>query len=645
MKNLLLIILALTGFTLSGSAQDKSRTERRADKYYFVYSFEKAIDLYNRARHLSTEGQRHLAISYQNTGQNIKAESAYSKLVNTAGGNLSEDYYSYAMVLKSNGKYEESNTWMNKFSQQSPNDLRAKDYLANRSSFVEWARDKGQYTIVHQDVNTDAADFGASYFKNQVVFISSRGNSRMYERKYNWDGQPFLDMFVSDVDQSQLKGPKGFDKKLNRKMHDGPASFSNNGTFMAYTRNDYDAVRKDRIIGLQIFFSKYENGEWTKSESFELNNPDYSVGHPSLTADGKTMYFISDMPGGFGGADIYRVVKDDKGEWGKAENMGNKINTEGDELFPFYQESNDILLFSSNGRYGLGGQDIFICTLNGTETGRVYNAGYPLNTQYDDFSAVMDADMHKGYFSSNRTGGTGGDDIYSFDLLKPFDIGKKIEGIAKDKEGNAVPQTFVTLLDEYGNWIDTVTTDDKGRFRFFALTDKNYKLKGQKNKYIDGTNSVSTFGNDYIVKADITLLKRDEFIAQEIKVGADLGVKIPDFKMIYFDLDKSNIRPDAEPSLNEIVRIMNLYPDMVVQISAYTDCREDQAYNQILSDKRAKSTVDYIRKRITKPERISGKGYGKVNLVNGCSCEGDVISDCSEAEHQKNRRTEFIIKK
>ena len=643
MKHLLILIIAFAGISSSAIAKGKSSKEIRGDKYYFVYSFDKAIDSYMKAKQLSVEGQRRLADSYHNMSQCPECEMAYAKLITMPGGNLPNDYFNYAMVLKLDGKTAQSNTTMDKFSELYPNDLRAKDYVAHKDELADMSKDNGNYLVQHLNFNTDAEDFGPSYYKNQIVFASSRGNGKLNERKYNWNGKPFLNLYVSDVEEHELKNPAIFDKSLDGKMHDGPASFSQDGKFIAFTRNNYDTKRKDKVVVLQICFSTFTDGKWSKPESFILNNPAYSVGHPCLTADGNTMYFTSDMPGGFGGADIYRITKDDKGTWGKPENLGDKINTEGDELFPFYDETNKILFFSSNGRFGLGGLDIFICTANGSEFGKVYNAGTPLNTTADDFGAVLNADLSKGYFSSNRTGGSGDDDIYSFDVLK-LNVGKRIDGFAKEVNGNIVPNTFVTLLDDKGNILNTITTKDDGAYSFFVDANKNYKLTGTKINYREGDNVVNTTGNDVIYNANVILLKEEKIVAEKIEVNSDLG-KIAELKPIYFDYNKYNIRPDAATELDKIIKIMNENPTLVVELSSYTDCRGTVGYNQKLSDRRAASSVAYIKNGITNPDRISGKGYSETKAVNSCACEDDHVSTCSEAEYQENRRSEFIVKK
>src|ERR1035437_557989 len=363
MKKLLIPIILLIGIGTNAFAQSKSTKEKRGDKYYFVYSFDKAIDSYTHSKQLSKDGQRKLAASYHNLAQNTQSEATYSKLVSTPEGILPEDYYNYAMVLKTDGKYDEASKLMDKFKELKPNDLRAKDYTANYIEFANLSKEDGRYTINHMNINTDAEDFGTCYYKNKIVFTSTGANPKPSEKKYNWNGKPFLNMYVSEVEGSQLKTPVIFDKSLDIKMHDGPASFSNNGTFMAFTRNITHLKKRERIVRVEICFSNFKDGKWSKPEPFVLDNKEYSCGHPCLTSDGNTMYFTSDMSGGFGGADIYKTTKDSKGVWSKAENLGNKINTEGDELFPFYEEKNGVLFFSSNGHFGLGGLDVFVCAM------------------------------------------------------------------------------------------------------------------------------------------------------------------------------------------------------------------------------------------------------------------------------------------
>lgn len=642
------IILACIGIGSSAFAQEKSTREKKGDKQFFVYSFDKSIDTYSHTKNLTPEGQRRLAESYYNLNQNFLAEEAYSKLINTNEGLVPNDYFAFARLLKANGKTEQSYTVMDKFAELNPNDLRAKDYVVNKSKLADLTKDNGKYVVKSLDVNSDADDFGPIYYKDKVVFSSTKSAPKMIVKNYNWTGKPFWNIYITDVEDGELKNAKNFDKSLNGNLHDGPASFSNDGTFMAFTKNNYKDKSVDKVVELQIYFSTFTDEKWSKPEPFILNNTEYSVGHPSLTSDGKTMYFTSDMPGGFGGSDLYKSTRNAGGTWSKAENLGNKINTESDELFPFIEETSQKLYFSSNGRFGLGGLDVFVADLSGSIVGNVQNAGFPLNTVADDYAVVVNSTSTKGFVSSNRVGGKGGDDIYAFDIKtveeeKIIIAEKQVKGIAKDKNEKAVPYTFITLKDADGKMLDTLTTKTDGAFAFKVETAKNFTLTGKKEKYNDGLTNFNTSGDEAIVVADVVLLTKKEVVAEKIKVGEDLA-KIVEFDNIYFDYDKYNIRKDAKPELAKIIEVMNDYPNMIVELGAHTDCRANNAYNQKLSDQRAKETANYIKKSITNPSRITSKGYGETKLLTNCPCSGDVVSECSEAEHQKNRRTEFIIK-
>jgi outer membrane protein OmpA-like peptidoglycan-associated protein len=419
MKTLFIPLIACILISLNLTAQEKSRKELKGERYSFNYNYDKAIKTYTNTENLSVDGQRALAVSYHKVDQNRLAEETYAKMIGADIEIIPEDYYNYAMVLKMNGKHTESNQWMDQFAAIKKNDLRVLDYLANKSRLAELQKDNGEVYIEHQTMNTDALDFGTAYYDDKVVFASTRTSRKIFVSKYNWTNKPFWSMYVSEVEDGQMKPPEPFAKKLNGKLHDGPVSFSNQDTFMAFTRNHYRDRSKDKVVELQIWFSSLIDGKWSKPEPFTHNNTEYSVGQPCLSADGNTMYFTSDMPGGYGGLDIYKSTKDVAGAWSFPVNLGDKINTEGDEMFPFFESNSGTFLFSSNGRFGLGGLDIFVSQLSGTGFSAPYNPGSPLNTQFDDFAAIVDDKMGQGYFSTNRTGGSGGDDIYSLTLKDP----------------------------------------------------------------------------------------------------------------------------------------------------------------------------------------------------------------------------------
>jgi outer membrane protein OmpA-like peptidoglycan-associated protein len=650
MKQLLILTVLLFGLGPNAFSQEKTNREIKGDKYFFVYSFDRAIGFYERVDVLTTMGQRRLAESHANLGHNDEAEASYALLIVNNEGVLAEDYFAYAMLLKTDGKYDESNRLMDQFVTKKPGDLRAKSYTENKAKFSDYQMVDDSYKITEQTMNTPSQDFGTAYYADKIVYASSDVPPKMIKRKYNWNGQPYLKLYVAEVKNGQLEKRAFFDKEFNSKMHDGPASFSNNGTFMAMTTNNASDKSPDKIVELQIFTSSYNDNKWSEPVPFIHNNLGYSVGHPYLLADGNTMYFVSDMPGGFGGTDLYKTTKIGNGAWSTPENLGDKINTESDELFPFIDETNQILWFASSGHFGLGGLDIFKSTMNGASFGTVENPGAPVNTRYDDFALITNEKTHTGYLSSNRADGGGLDDIYAFESAATVQQ-KEFFGITKDINGNYIPGAFITLLDENGEVQDTQTADAMGHYSFKVAPDKTYELIGNKNLYIEGRTSTNSFGDEAKIEADIVLLQ-DKIAEPEEVIVADTDVvvnkdlaKTVKLKPIYFDYDRWNIRPDAASELDKIIVVMNKYPNMEVELMAYTDCIGTTSYNNELSQKRANSTIEYIRSRISKPTRITGKGVGETKPVNACACEDGVVSDCSETEHQKNRRSEFIVRK
>lgn len=648
MKNIVVTSIIILFAAFSAISQEKSHKEARADKHFFTYNFEKAIDLYRHTKNLTVSGQRNLAHSYQNIGNNEKARETYSELLEANTGIVAEDNYQYAMLLRSDAQYIESEKWMDKFVAEKPNDLRAISYVENKPSANTIVVDKKEYKLNEQSVNTPAQDFGTTYYKDNVMFVSSNAKPKMIKRKYNYNGLPYLNMYTAEIEEGQLENPKFFDKSFNSKYHDGPATFSNGGTQMAFTTNNEKDKTDDKVVELQIFFSSLVNEEWSEPVAFIHNNPGYSVGHPHLSEDGNTLYFTSNAPGGFGGKDIYTSTKVGNGAWSTPTNLGNIINTEGDEMFPFYEEKENVLYFTSSGHFGLGGLDLFSAAKQGASWGTVINAGAPLNTNSDDFALIKNSVDKNGYMSSNRPSGSGSDDIYAVDFLKNEPGKKRIEGIAMDEDENTLENVSVQLFAEDGSLISTVVVKKDGVFGFDVDDDKYYSLTGNKEAYLEAKEYADSKGSEPIVTVNLKLLT--EYIAEEeeeeevIEVNTDLG-PIAKMNPIYFDFDKSEIRPDAAKELDKIVAIMNKYPTLHVEIASHADCRGNANYNMDLSDRRAKSSNEYVQARITNPTRISGKGYGETRLVNDCPCEGDEISNCSPDEQQKNRRTEFIVVK
>jgi outer membrane protein OmpA-like peptidoglycan-associated protein/tetratricopeptide (TPR) repeat protein len=647
MKNLILVLMIPVMFLAginSYAQDDKSRRERKADKYFFAHNYREAIDCYSHTKDLSLAGQRNLAKSYYMDGQYLEAEEEYEALIFASQGSVAEDYFDYAMALKANSKYSESMKAMDNFVRLKPGDLRAQSYMANRGELFEMMAIHTNYNVENPAMNTDDEDFGTAYADNGVTFSSSRNRAKMIKRLDNHTGKPYLDLYMSEMQEEELDDPKRFDRCMDSKYHDGPATFSNGGTVMAYSKNDKKDKNDDDHVALRIYFRDWdaEKEKWSDERQFAYNSELSSAAHPFLSEDGKTMYFVSDRKGGYGGADIYKTTKDENGDWQEPENLGPMVNTEGNEMFPFFEQENEVLFFASDGHFGLGGLDIFVVGTNGDAFGRVYNVGQPINTPQDDFAMVTDNDMTGGYLSSNRSRIS--DDLYAFDVSNSLAIGNKIVGTAFDQDGNPLPGTFVTLLDDEGTLLQAMTTKEDGAFAFLVESDEYYRVVGTKENYTDGSTNVNTFGDEYIVRADITLRTKPEEVVTEAEIEVDFG-NLVYFNPIYFDFDKYNIRPDAAVELDKIVKMMNENPNMNLYLTSHADSRGTNQYNIVLSENRARASIEYIRARITNPERVTGEGFGETQLVNGCVDNSVKIVYCDENDHQKNRRTEFVAVK
>lgn len=516
----ILIIVSNIGFAQNGKV-------RKADKLFASYNYSDAAIRYNELESKDITVIRKEAESLMFYGRYDKAESLFSQLVSMEGS-TAEDHYNYSYVLRINQKYSESDQQLELYNQQNKSDSRGQKLINNKGYLPEISRDEKRYKIEDMDFNTDAQEFSPAFYKNDLVFSSSRTKTGTSIRIYNRNKKPFLNIYKYELGkQSGLNNPVEFWKKINKKYHEGPVAFDKSGNFIAFTRNNYNEKSSKGSRNLEIFFSEFKDGEWSTPIAFTYNNKEYSVGHPYLTDDGKTMYFASDMEGSVGGTDIFVSRRNADNTWTKPENLGNKINTEGNEMFPFVTSEGN-LIFASDGHLGLGGLDLFITD---PKMSKVINMGTPLNTNADDFGLILNTEMKKGYFSSNRNGGKGDDDIYSVELLKPFGFEKLITGTSFDKTGNILSNSNVTLMDSDGKTIATVVTGEDGKYSFKVDADKDFKLSGTKEKYFDGHNTASTKTDESIIIADLILEKDPGFslyaIVKDNKTKAAIeGVKV-----------------------------------------------------------------------------------------------------------------------
>lgn len=527
---------------------------KKADKFYNHYSFPKVVEKLEDKKDLNIQAHRELGESYRMTGDYTKCEEQYA-IVIASEEKTAEDLLAYSKVLSMNGKYPEAMQQMDAYAALKQDDRRVILFQQNKNYLSELLKDKGQFQIKHLDMNSSDQDFGANFYGKKVVFTSSRSEVGPALRKWNGNNLSFLDVFVADVDSAtgELQNVKR-SQAINKKFHEGPICYNKNLDQVFYTRNNYKAVSSDGVTKLELYESHLKNGKWTEAVSFPYNNKEYSVGHPALNAAGDVLYFASDMPGGLGGVDIYRSVRGADSTWSKPENLGDKINTEGNEVFPFFNEAG-LLFFSSDGQPGMGGLDVFVAQMNGMMVSKVENLGVPVNTSKDDFSLVLNEEQTKGYFSSNRETGKGNDDLYSFNLLKPFSFGKQIQGIAQDKEGNVLANTAVSLLDAKGNVVKTVVTGDNGDYLFAAEDGQDYKLSGQKDKYFDGTNTASTKGTEQIVKADVVLEKDPGYALHALVTDNKSGQPIEGVTMAIQD-DKGEVIEYITPANGEYLKAL-----------------------------------------------------------------------------------------
>ena len=635
------IILVLISLMIGLSAQSQSLRLKKANKYFEEFSYDKAIKSYEKIDDKTPSIYRNLAKSYLMLGNIDQAEHNYSSLMST-GSYKAEDVFDYASVLKINKKYDEAANWMEKYYKLNPDDSRAKAFMDNPLYYRELLQSDPNMKLNNLSINTAYEDFSPVYYKDgQVIFASSRDASHLVNRTWNGNRQPYLDLYIADITEgSNLTNVRKFNEVVNKKYHDAPAAFNEAGDYMLVTRNIYsDNKLEDNKLWL---YESYliDNSYWSEPKPLYFNDKHFSTGQATLSPDGKVMYFVSDRPGGFGGTDLYKSIKGRDGKWSAPENLGPKINSEGNEMFPYYDANGGYLFFSSNGWPGLGGLDIFVSKVkrDGSFT-KPQNLGSPINSNRDDFSFIYNKNG-SGFLSSNREGGKGDDDIYSFKNMPKFQDKIQdcdISGTITDKQTQE-PLAFarVILTDKSGNKISEVETKSDGTYGFSTDCGGYYKILVLRQPYNEANADIDskTYDNPHIVK-DFALEKP---ASEGIIAG---GQNLCDYKLptIYYDLDKFYIRFNDKLKLDEVVALMNKYPNARVEVASHTDARASKPYNVKLSHNRTNSAIHYLTTHGISADRLVAKWYGETRPVNGCV---DGVK-CSEAEHQLNRRTEFKI--
>lgn len=629
-----LFIIALCSTFMFAQKQEV----KLADKFYKDYAYLKAAEFYANAVKLgdsSLQVLTRLGDCYYKNSNADKSATWYGKAIKLYESDIESEYiYKYSQALKSQGNYEEAIVWLEKYRALNPDDNRIAGLdFNNLDLYMKLSNDDEVYvTVENLPINSKYADFGAYERDDKLIFSSSRdGKNNIYD----WNGEPYLDIYEASLQEKD--GGNSYDKvtrinasKINTEYHEANVAITNDGKTIYFTRDNVskrNQLKTDRqgTAHLKIYKASLIDSTWQDVVELPFNDKLHSNGHPALSPDNKTLFFVSDREGGFGGTDIYKVDIFEDGTYGIPENLGQSINTDGKEMFPYVSKDNT-LYFSSDSNINLGFLDIYKSNILKDSNAKVENLGAPYNSGFDDFGFFIDSDTEIGYFSSNRPGGVGSDDIYSF-------IGcyQTVKGTVRNAETQEpLSMATVKLMNKDGKVIKTVTTGANGEYLFKIKCNTKYTVLGEKpdfkNDFKDFNSGEETGGDVTVDLNLIPLIKDDQIVINPI----------------FFDFDKWNIRTDAQYELENIVDVMRAHPNMVIKIESHTDSRGSDRYNMKLSDRRAKSTLEYLLSRDIAPERIeSAIGYGESQLLNKCS-NG---VKCTEEEHQLNRRSYFYILK
>ena len=621
MKNLY-IALSFVVSTLTITAQNKDT--KAADKLYARYEYVDAAKAYLKLVENDKADPyvyKQLADANYNMFNSAEAVKWYAKATET--NQDAETYYRYAQMLKANGKYEEANKQMQKFASASPNDQRAKAFKEN-PNYIPRLLDKTKlFNVKSSDISSDKSDFGAVLYDNSLYFASARNGAR---KNYGWTDEPFLDIYKADYNTDGTITNAGVVVSLNSKWHDGPVTISADGNMAyfaseSYKEKEFEKDKKNNARFSQVYlFKAAKSGDsWGELTELPFNDKTFSNSNPSLSRDGKTLYFSSNRPGGIGGVDIWKVAVNADGSFGEPQNLGNKVNTEDNESFPFIADENKTLYFASAGKQGLGGYDVYQIDLSG---GEAANLGTPVNTEKDDFAFSFNGTKNIGFLSSNRGGN---DDILMVIPVCGVDV---TVVVTNTKTGAILSNASVAILDDKKNVIATEMSNANGEVKYRVECDKPYVVQASKDGYE---------GNTFAVTPSKGPKARVEAALQPIDVIVTETEIV--LKPIYFEYDKSNITQEGAFELDKLVQVMKNNEKMVILAKSHTDNRGSDKYNERLSERRAKSTAQYIISKGIAANRISAKGMGELEPKVDCG------KDCNEEQHAQNRRSEFLIVK
>ncbi|WP_452227184.1 OmpA family protein [Lacinutrix cladophorae] len=627
MKNILSLLCFLLLITAS---YGQNKYSEKADKLFNSYQYVDAIEAYLgivKDKKADNYIYKQLADSYYNVFNIKEASKWYTKAIEAKQD--AETYYRYAQVLKSQGNYEAANQQMDVFAKMLPKDLRAKEHLINPNYIPKLADDSKLFDVENTGINdAEQSDFGAVLSNDNILyFVSTRDTGK---KEDNWTNNPYLDIYTSIRNEDGTFSEPQAVNSLNTPYHDGPITLSEDGKTMIFSRDGhsegiYKKIDKKQIKLSQqgLYIANLIDGKWKNIKALPFNSKDYSVSHPSLSSDGKTLYFASNMPGGLGDTDIWKVTINNE-IYGEPENLGEFVNTAGKEGFPFISDNN-ILYFSSRGRKGFGGFDIFKVDLNKNK--EAVNLGNDINTKSDDFSFSINTLKKVGYFSSNRNGV---DNIFIANPICQYQV---IAMVKDAKTNQNIEKAKVSIRDAKNNSIATQNTKKNGETSFHVNCESNYTLHLEKEGY-ENLSIPIKYTNEDIIEIEASLNPTVKEVINEMIT--DTEVKL---NSIYFEFNKSNITYQGASELDKLVTIMKEYPEMEILVQAHTDTKGSAAYNLKLSERRAQATIQYVISKGINKSRLSARGLGNSQPKIDCK------SNCSEAEDAQNRRSEFLIVK
>ena len=613
---------------------------KAADNAFENMWYSEASSYYEKAFSYSTQhvpamqSLQKAADSYYFIGDMERASKWYTMLFDNYKDVLSEDdLFKYSDVLKGIGRKQNADRILN---------LIAEKDFEKTTTTPSYLKHKEQILLKNLKINTKYSEFGSSFNPDgQIIFASSADTGVFKTRKYKWNNQPFLDLYQAKVksDGYELNQVKKLPKSINTKQHEASATFTPDGKTMYFTRNsDQRKKKKKNVNHLKIFVSNMIDGKWEDPKEVPFNSENYSTGHPALSPDGKQMYFVSDMPGGYGHTDLYTIDIDANGNFSEPRNLGPEINSNRKEMFPFV--SQEKLYFSSDRKSGLGGLDIYQSAIAENTLESPVNLGKPYNSIRDDFSFALKEGGNDGYLASNRKGGKGDDDIYYFKWEQPEEKeenNNRVDGVVIDAITEApIPNANIVLFDANNLKIAEVESEDDGSFKLDNLiSNYDYTLNVNKEEYEELLETLSTKDNIQI-KLTQKLMPID---AVEIVENTKKETMFKT-EAVYFNFDSFSIRDDAKEELDRLAAYLVNNENMKLKIESHTDSRGNAAYNKYLSDKRAKASKDYLMsKGVSQDQIVSAIGYGEEQLLNTCS-DG---TSCSKQAHQLNRRSEFIL--